>query len=112
MTEQKVSYYKVTTQGDDEGRTTNIIGYFKGTPNQIATWLQQNNIKPYHYFNFDDVKENPVQDVTQLQEQAQVVFERHGRVKILTSKELEKEIKKNNALAKLTDEEKEVLGLS
>src|SRR5690554_6700677 len=107
MTEQKVSYYKVTTQGDDEGRTTNIIGYFKGTPNQIATWLQQNNIKPYYYSNFEDIKENPVQDVSQLQEQAQVVFESYGRVKILTSEELEKEIKKNNALAKLTDEEKD-----
>ena len=59
-----LTYWKVTTEGDCEGRTTKIVGHFYGTPADILRYLIGNKISPLYQFYFDRM-DNPVIDVSE-----------------------------------------------
>lgn len=106
--------YKVTTEGDCEGRSVRTIGIFVGTKEQIATYLVENNIQPYYYFSFYLID---IKDVSNIKSKVKVEDDGYNRVKIIYTDDLtEKEIINNNkrykALNKLSKEEREILGLN
>jgi hypothetical protein len=96
------------TQGDCEGRSTKTIGTFIGTINQIITYCIKNNIEPY--YNFSSYNANII-DVSSIKEEVNVIIREYGRIDYKTPEKLAKEAKRKEALSKLTDEEKRLLGL-
>lgn len=99
---------KLTTEGDCEGRTTKTVGYFVGTIEQVITYCVANNIKPCYNFQKNIVE---VIDCSSLTAKIQVKEDDYGYIKYKTDKDLEKQAAINAALSKLTDKEKELLGV-
>lgn len=111
---------KLTTEGDVEGRTTKNIGYFLGSLDQIITYCILNNIHPVYSFSAEKINLIDVTDVTPKVKVAMEELWKNqddyiGKLAIIkfqgVSEDLEKESKINNALSKLTDEEKKLLNL-
>lgn len=100
---------KLTTEGDCEGRTTKTVGYFAGTIEQVITYCVANNIKPCYNFQKNVVE---VIDCSSLTVKVQVKEDDYGHIKYKTDKYLEKQAEINAALSKLTDKEKELLGIT
>ena len=100
---------KLTTEGDCEGRTIKTVGYFAGTIEQVITYCVANNIKPYYNFQKNTVE---VIDCSSLITKVQVKEDNLGYIKYTTDKDLEKQAAINAALSKLTDKEKELLGIN
>lgn len=99
---------KLTTEGDAEGRTTKTVGYFVGSLDQIITYCILNNINPAYFFSAENIN---LIDVINVTPKVKVTMEEYGRLRYKITEDLEKESKINNALSKLTDEEKELLNL-
>lgn len=92
--------YKVTSEGDCEGRTTRDIGYFKGTQDQIISYFLENNIKPTYTFRFSEQLPPKVTDCTK----QRLIPYKNGNYgpEALNEKELQI-IQKNKELKKLVD---------
>lgn len=103
-----MTIYRLTTEGDCEGRTTTTLGYFEGTLDQIVSYCIKNGISPYYNFKAEliDVRNcqntRPIVSVTQCD---------YGILQYKTTEEARKELDKANALAKLTAQERKLLGL-
>ena len=76
--------YKVTTQGDVEGRTTETLGYATGDPNDIKAFFDD---KKYYDISLQEIQ---IENVT-----PQAVIERKNL--IARKKELELELKRINS---------------
>jgi hypothetical protein len=100
---------QITTEGDCEGRSTKVVGLFTGSIEQIITHLVANNIKPYYTFN---QKEIEVIDCSKVQPKVSVSKDCYGRLEYKTSEDLQREADKAKALAKLTKEERQLLGIA
>jgi ribosomal protein S7 len=105
---KKEEIIRLTTEGDCEGRSVKTVGYFKGSLDQIITYCIKNNINPY--YNFKAEKEIVI-DVTEIKPEVSVTSDSYGSLVYVTPKELEETRKKVEALSKLTEEEKKLLGL-
>lgn len=104
-------YWKVTTEGDGEGKSIRTVGIYHGTKEQVAQYLHDNGIKPYYDFYFQNVPE-PVTDVTHIFKiDVEVKDFGHSTVKIIPSKDAKERAMKNAALAKLSEEERKLLGV-
>lgn len=99
----------LTTEGDCEGRSTQIVGYFIGSLSQIMTYCVKNNIRPTYNFHTSSIN---IKDVSKEPSIVKCHIGEYGRLIYNTPEELEIEAKKNLALSKLTKEEKTLLGLS
>lgn len=142
--ESSYGYWKVTTEGDVEGRSTQDLGTFRGHIDEIAfhlankcfyslrfTLIKENELIPEFLPNgkevnisFDietgtwnmkpDKRVDYVKEI--LKDRPDVEVEDgqfYASVKLISGKKKTKnEILIENALAKLTEEEKNVLGLS
>ncbi len=106
-----MAIYKVTTEGDCEGKSTRTLGLFSGTKHQAIAYLKVNGNNPYYHYRIQKVD---VVDVSSLnigdfrvteREDGKVLM--HGR---LPSALLDT-AKREKALAKLTKEEREILGV-
>lgn len=73
-----LTYWKVTTEVDCEGRIMKTLGYFYGTPADILRYLIANNITPGYQFFFERI-EDPVVDVSK---QDQYLKDFHGEAHI------------------------------
>lgn len=99
----------VTTEGDCEGRTTKTLGTFIGTPEQAIHYCRMNGLDPYYTYR---VKPLDCIDVSGIN--TSIVLESintWGGVTIKPDPILEAEVKKQRALAKLSDEDKIALGI-
>lgn len=104
-------YWKLRTEGDCEGRTMKTIGYFYGNVDQIATYITENNMSPYYHWELTKV-DPPVTDVSNVVPHCTgYISSTFGKFEIRTSEEVRKMAAKKAALAKLSSEEKELLGL-
>lgn len=99
---------KLTTEGDCEGRSTQTVGYFQGTIEQIITYCVLNNIEPYYNFkqSFIDVV-----DCSNIEPKVVVTEDQYRRINYKTTEDVQKQVEINKALSKLSDKEKELLGL-
>lgn len=100
---------RLTTEGDCEGRTTKTVGYFKGTTEQILTYCVLNNIKPYYQFKKTSVD---IVDCSNIKAAVTVKERDHGYLQYETTEDLHRKSLVNAALSKLSDKEKELLGLN
>lgn len=132
-------FWQVTTEGDEEGRTTRVLGTFKGRIDEIAFALAE---RSFYKLTFKAV-DLSIPEPTKIHETVHVSFDidsgiwdmnnveiadlakhiMHGSdvivkesnyfASFLLSREHKmQEIKKQRALAKLTPEERELLGLN
>lgn len=99
---------KLTTEGDCEGRSTETVGYFQGSIEQIITYCVLNNIKPFYYFCQDIVD---VIDCRNIEPKVVVAEDKYRRISYKTTEDLQKQAEINKVLSKLSDKEKELLGL-
>ena len=99
---------RLTTEGDVEGRSTRTVGYFIGTPAQIVTHCIENNIKPYYKFKIENIEVNNLEMSPTVVE---VKIGIYGELIYTTPKQLEDKRRKVEALSKLTEEDKKILGL-
>ena len=63
MNNNEVKAYKLTTEGDCEGRTVKTLGIFIGTPEQVIQYAENNNIPKYYQYNISPVNIIDVSDV-------------------------------------------------
>lgn len=106
MSNQKL--IKLTTEGDEEGRTTSTVGLFLGTLDQVITYCIENNIKPYYNFKASDVT---VVDVSNIEPKVVTSIGSYGRIEYKTPEDLKVIAARNAALSKLSEEERKLLGL-
>lgn len=69
--------YKLTTEGDCEGRSTKELGIFIGTPEQIVQYAQDNNIKKYYQYALTPID---IIDVTNVTTDKKVNISSYGTV--------------------------------
>lgn len=103
-------YFKITTEGDCEGRSTKELCIVKAKNKQQAiAYCIRNGIKPYYDYYIEPLK---VEDAMDCQySDFDVYISGMGKVSYRTPEAIKREIKKKEALAKLTREEREILGL-
>ena len=104
-----MSIIKLITEGDCEGRTTQTVGYFVGTLEQVMTYCVRNNIRPYYHFKKVLVD---VVDCSAVVPKLKVQEDSYGRITHSTDEDLEKQAAINSALSKLTVKEKKLLGIN
>lgn len=102
-------HYILTTEGDCEGRSTRTLGHFYGTPEQIISYALENHLHKYYDYS---LKESNVIDVSR-QETNGIIVEvgQFDKVNYKTDEDFKKELKRKTALGKLTEEERNLLGL-
>lgn len=105
---KNINVVELRTQGDCEGKSTSTVGIFIGSIDQIITYCIKNNIKPYYNFYCNLVK---LTDVSDISPEVKVTIDNIGYLSYSTPEKLEKEAKKQEALNKLTEEERVLLGL-
>lgn len=98
----------VTTEGDCEGRTTKTLGTFIGTPEQAIHYCRMNGLDPYYNYR---VKPLDCIDVANINTNIVLEIDTWGKVTSKPDPILEEEVKKQRALAKLSEEDKIALGL-
>lgn len=102
--------YIVKTNGDCEGKSTRIIGYFMAeTLEQIAEFIETNNIDYIYDYTIEIISYTDVSDLEPVYID-RVTKGKFGEIeKVLTTKghaELSRLKAKNKALSKLTPEER------
>ena len=102
-------FYKATTEGDCEGRTTITLGIFKANSKlQVIEYLVTNNIKPYYGYKVEEIDVLDISD-TKVTYVADIIEERYSTIKVILNSERQSELEKQllikSALGKLTDEE-------
>lgn len=101
-----IEVIQLTTEGDCEGRSTKSLGMFIGNIDQIITYCLENGIKPYYNYSYKCVTITDVSDVIPK------VITSNGKYGTVGYKVAEDFVdKRTQALAKLTDEERTLLGL-
>lgn len=100
----------LTTEGDCEGRSTRTVGYFIGTTEQIITYCIEKDIKPEYHFR---TKTFNVVDCSNVIPRVSCSVSSFGSIEYKSIKQYDKEQETiNKALAKLSPEEKKLLGLN
>jgi len=104
---------EILTENDEEGKTRKLVGMFEGSIEQVSEYLAQNKIEPYYSFWARKVDLIDVRDIKLMT--CSCNMDIYGKLKITTWEEkqmlFEKVRKRSIALGKLTEEEKEILGL-
>jgi hypothetical protein len=100
---------KLSTEGDCEGRSTEDLGLFNGTIEQVVSYCVRNSIKPYYKFTY---KTPCVIDVTDEIVTVNIKHQSYGAI-LYDIKEgvVCLQDKYQKALSKLTPEDKILLGL-
>lgn len=107
--EARTRVIKVTTEGDCEGHSTREVGLFTGELNQIVTHLLNIGEKPYYNFKVENVW---ITDCSLVCPDVVVTYDRWGKITYETKEQSEVRLAKEKALAKLSPEERELLGLN
>ncbi len=100
----------ITTEGDEEGRTSKSLGYFVGNPTQAIAHLVSHEVRPaYSYY----VKEFDIVDVSKLQIGSyEVIMDATGKVTRLMGdipEELKVQGKLDKILKSLSNDDKMLL---
>lgn len=99
---------KITTEGDCEGKSIKTVGLFKGSVDQIITYLISNNIKPYYGFYADKID---ITDCSEISPEVEVTKGSYGKLVYTTPESLKFQVARSEALSKLTSAERKLLGL-
>lgn len=102
-------FYKATTEGDCEGRSTKTLGIFKANSKlQVIEHLVTNNIKPCYSYKVEELDILDISD-TKVTYVADIIEEKYGTIKVVLNSErqaeLERQLLIKTALGKLTDKE-------
>lgn len=100
---------KVTTEGDYQSISTREVGLFTGELNQIITHLINIGEKPYFNFKVENVW---ITDCSLVEPTLTVTYDRWGKITYETKEQSEIRLAKEKALAKLSPEERKLLGLN
>lgn len=101
--------FKITTEGDCEGRSTRTVGFFLAfNLDQVVSYLHKKGIKPYYSFNASVVD---IADVSSESCTVKCRLGTYGQVIVEKSEEEKKAALLKSALSKLTADEKIALGI-
>lgn len=100
--------YRITTEGDCEGRSTKDLGIYEGTLEQIITYMTVKGIKPYYNYCATPIQ---VVNCNGIIPEVIVNSDNLGYLSVKTLGDLQQRVAKEAALAKLSKEERALLGL-
>lgn len=104
----KTDIIQLTTDLNDDGTGIKIVGYFKGTIEQIINYCLKKSIKPTNHFRCNNIS---IIDVSDTKTEITVTKDYYGRLSYSIPKEIDEKILKNNDLSKLTSLERKLLRL-
>jgi hypothetical protein len=107
--------YKATTEGDCEGRTTRLLGFFHANSKlQVVEHLVVNDIKPYYKYKVELVEARDIRNL-KVDYVHSVIEDKYCNIQVKLKSEREDELQRrliySTAVNKLTEKEKEVLGI-
>lgn len=106
---KKIKIIEVATEYNIQGTPAKTLGLFIGSIDQAVEYCYNNGLKAtYNYF----INNIEVIDVSDLTVKGRTVAGFYNTVKYYTPEEVLKEKKCMEAMAKLSDEDKELLGLT
>lgn len=108
----KVAVWDISTEGDCGGLSRKNFGLFRGTISQVISYCLSTGKKPSYFYNAQEVD---VIDASEIDPIVCASITDWDRVSYSSCSDesirFERELIKNRALSKLSDEEMKVLGL-